>query len=429
MWTGPRWCQHADGGTDNRTIAGVPARLCRTPSPARLNAMPHQLLSYWQTPAAAIFALASLLSGLILSPPSPTSPGIAALAVFGPARPASQTALPGVPEWLADGTSPPEPSTSEVQEVADFFAHVTPDDVTRLAKRFPQILGNLDGAPPKLRYTANQTGRSRFEERQILAYDNRGDGRIVEVVGDLDEAGRVAVLVPGVDTRLSNFDSGLGGVQRRAPAWQARMLLDQIRAIDRFRRVAVVAWLGYDPPEGLTGDVLREDRADTGAAALDRFIDGLVVGRPERSVVVIGHSYGSTVAGLAAARLSDQVTDLVAIGSPGMGTDGIAGLRTTARVWACAAPGDWIRRVPGVRLLGVGHGRLPSDPDFGALPLPCDDTEGHDGYFMPGTSSLRALAAVAATGTEAPADVRARLDVNTPQGSRTQTGSRSETGS
>jgi hypothetical protein len=28
------------------------------------------------------------------------------------------------------------------------------------------------------------------------------------------------------------------------------------------------------------------------------------------------------------------------------------------------------------------------------LPLPCADVDGHDGYFEPGTSALRALAAI-----------------------------------
>ena len=38
------------------------------------------------------------------------------------------------------------------------------------------------------------------EGRQFLTFDPRGNGRIVEVFGDLVAADRIAVLVPGVAT-------------------------------------------------------------------------------------------------------------------------------------------------------------------------------------------------------------------------------------
>src|SRR5205809_259517 len=81
--------------------------------------------------------------------------------------------------------------------------------------------------------------------------DPRGDGLATEVLGDLDTAVRVVVLVPGVDSTLAAFERGHGGVARRAPAVQARWLAEEIRAGQRGARIAVVAWLGYDPPEGL----------------------------------------------------------------------------------------------------------------------------------------------------------------------------------
>ncbi|BAL86060.1 hypothetical protein AMIS_8400 [Actinoplanes missouriensis 431] len=246
--------------------------------------------------------------------------------------------------------------------------------------------------PAPLRYVADPlpdpTGR------RFLAADPRGDGRIVEVLGDLATARRAAILIPGVDTTMSNFDTGLGGVVARAPAWQARRLQS---ALTPGAPVAVIAWLGYDPPEGVRRDALREDRAATGALALERFVAGLVEQHPDLEITLIGHSYGSIVAARAAANLPPQVTDIVAIGSPGMGVADRAALHTGARVWAGSAPDDWTRRLPGIRIAGLGHGRLPIDPKFGALPLPCADVEGHDGYFKPGTSSLRAMAEIAAS--------------------------------
>jgi hypothetical protein len=255
------------------------------------------------------------------------------------------------------------------------------------------------------------------------------DGLAVEVDGDPSTAATVVVLVPGVDTTAANFDRGLGGVQRRAPAWQARQLaaraadlataraadlaaaraadLGTARAADLAAAraadpaapsagtVAVVAWLGYHPPHGIRLAAVREDAAVTGAAALLRFLRDV----PAPRIVLVGHSYGSTVIGRAAARLDaglgGRVTDIVAVGSPGMGAGRAADLHTTARVWAGTAPADWTRRLPGARLLGAGHGTHPTDPAFGAIPLPVGGVTGHDGYFVPGTESLDALAAIA----------------------------------
>jgi hypothetical protein len=315
--------------------------------------------------------------------------------LFAATRPTPVVAEAAVDDWLADPLIPPDPRTAPPGQVAAFFDRLGPADESALLRRYPQIVGNLDGTPPALRYAANRIRYPLSAGRQILAFDDRRDGRIVEVLGDLGAAVRAVILVPGVDNDLADFDTGHGRVARRAPGWQARQLAGQIDGMDPGGHVAVVAWLGYDPPEGVRRDALREDRAAAGALALDTFVDGLVLGRPGLSVTVVGHSYGSTVAGLAAPRLSRQTTDIVSLGSPGMGVTRRSDLHTTARVWACNAPDDWIRRVPGLQVFGLGHGRSPADPAFGALPLPCADVRGHDGYFVPGTRALRALATIA----------------------------------
>jgi hypothetical protein len=228
--------------------------------------------------------------------------------------------------------------------------------------------------------------------RHFLAFDPAGDGTAAEVIGDLPTADRIAVLVPGVDTTLRDFDRGLGGVTRRAPAAQARALYRSLHAADPSARVAVVAWLGYDTPDGLGLDSVREARARTGAAALTTFVRGLHAQRPEAAVTLIGHSYGAIVVGLAAPRLP-EVRDLVALGAPGMGAGRAADLGG-ARVWSALAAGDWIRRIPQVRLFDLGHGRRPSSPGFGARPLPAAGVAGHDFYLTPGSSTLAALAPV-----------------------------------
>jgi hypothetical protein len=225
--------------------------------------------------------------------------------------------------------------------------------------------------------------------RRFLSFDPRGDGLAVEVLGDLATAERIAVLVPGVDTRLRDFDRGLGGVARRAPAVQARAVHAELLAAGPGTRVAVVAWLGYDPPDGLSLDSARDLRARTGAAKLTAFVRGLP---PRAAVTLIGHSYGALVVGLAAPHLP-RITDVVALGAPGMGVTTAAGLGG-ARVWSALAADDWIRRIPQLRIGHLGHGRRPSAPGFGSLPLPTTGVSGHDGYLSPGSATLSAVAGV-----------------------------------
>src|SRR5689334_18052955 len=45
--------------------------------------------------------------------------------------------------------------------------------------------------------------------RHFLFFDPAGDGKTAEVFGDLATASRIAILVPGVDTTLADFDRGL----------------------------------------------------------------------------------------------------------------------------------------------------------------------------------------------------------------------------
>ncbi|GIF50266.1 alpha/beta hydrolase family protein [Asanoa ferruginea] len=230
--------------------------------------------------------------------------------------------------------------------------------------------------------------------RRFLEFDPRGDGTAVEVVGDLATADRIAVVVPGVDTTLATFTSGLGGVERRAPATQAREVYSAAAAADPEAKIAVVAWLGYDPPEGIGLEAAREVRAHAGARNLDAFTRWLADRRPDARITLIGHSYGAVVVGLAAPALPPQVTALVALGAPGMGADDVADLHTRAAVYSALAPTDWIRRIPQVRLLGLGLGTRPSSDSFGATALPTGGVQGHDFYFSPGTASLAAIAAV-----------------------------------
>ncbi|HEV7900091.1 MAG TPA: alpha/beta hydrolase [Planosporangium sp.] len=312
------------------------------------------------------------------------------------------SAQPGTAGWLRDTARLPDP-TAAADDVARTLATVPAAERTRLAARHPAVVGNLDGAPPAMRFAANErrittTGRSTglpWPDAKTLAYDPRGRGTVVEVLGDLATADRIAVVVPGNDTDLSHLD---GPGQLRDLAYGLRTGVAQTGP---GARVAVVAWAGYRAPGGLGMDALRADLARGGADRLVRFLAGLRAYRPDVPVSLFCHSYGSLVCRFAAPRVhvtgpvTDPVTDIVALGSPGMRADTAAALRTSARVWVAMAAGDWVGTVPHVEVLGLGHGPSPVSAEFGARVVDTGDATGHLDYLRPGTLSLRNLARIA----------------------------------
>ncbi|HEY3503966.1 MAG TPA: alpha/beta hydrolase [Actinocatenispora sp.] len=327
---------------------------------------------------ASVVVMAAPAAGTLLAPTSPTH-------VPPPV---------GTVAW--DARHLPDPVRTDPGAVHRFLAGRS--DGADLAARYPGVVGDLDGAPVSLRYQANRDamraagGRYARWPGNFLLFDPRGNGRVAQVFGDLTTADRIAVLVPGVDSRAENFVRGLGDKTYRAPATQAANLY---RAAHH-DRLAVIAWLGYDTPRGVGRDAAREDLAAAGSVALHRFLAGLTVVRPDATIALFGHSYGSTVIGLAAHALPRQVTDIAVFGSPGMGVNRAADLHTAATVWAGQSTSDWIRWVPGVRLFGLGHGTKPTDPSFGAHVFPTAKVPDHDHYLAPGTDSLAFLARVAA---------------------------------
>ncbi|MFG2641654.1 alpha/beta hydrolase [Streptomyces sp. NPDC048370] len=295
----------------------------------------------------------------------------------GSAQQAVTGAPVGAEAWRADGL--PDPERTSPAEVAAFFDGLSPARQQELVRAHPSVVGNLDGVPPRLRYEANaRTLGGQYAGQQVLASDPRGRGQVALVHGDLATAEHVAVVVPG-----SDIDAG-----------NVRPLTDMAEALRRAThgRTAVIAWAGYTTPLGVGVDAATGDLAEVGAERLTRLTDGLAaVGAPAPSVFC--HSYGSVVCGLAADRL--KAKDLVVFGSPGMRAANVGELNTSARVWAAKDPSDWIDRIPNVEFAGLGHGADPTDPAFGARRVPADDAHGHNGYFAPGTQSLRTFAAIA----------------------------------
>ncbi|MFF3824681.1 alpha/beta hydrolase [Streptomyces griseus] len=220
--------------------------------------------------------------------------------------------------------------------------------------------------------------------RRFLAFDGRDGGRSTEVVGDLSAARRVAVLVPGAGVGLDAY-------------WRLRR---DARALHRElgADAAVVAWLGYRTPAAVGPAALTAGRADEAAPGLRALVDGVRAMLPVARISLLCHSYGSVVCARSARGTAADA--LVLYGSPGVGAPDAAALRTGARVWAGRSGGDWIARVPHVRVrvpfvATVGFGTDPVADRFGAGVFDAGDG-GHSDYLLPGSRSLTNLARIAA---------------------------------
>ncbi|WP_327069373.1 alpha/beta hydrolase family protein [Kitasatospora sp. NBC_01250] len=336
----------------------------------------------------------------------------------------------GSSAWVHDtslGRPLPDPATADAATVAGFFATLSAAQQDRLANAYPLVVGNLDGAPLQLRYRANalalaaEVARAKAQAadrrvdptthalavsrandcqallapgRQILAFDPRGRGLVTEVFGDLASAQRVSVIVPGSDTDLGHHDRAVDPL--RSPAGMARALQAEERSQEPGVKTAVIAWTGYVTPVGLGPDAVTSRLADAGAPRLARLLDGLArTSSPVAPPTLICHSYGTVVCGTVAPGLHGRTTDMVVLGSPGMGVQNVDELGAGVHLWATRNPSDWIGNVPYLQVGGLGHGADPTSADFGAEQISSAGAAGHVGYFDPGTTSLHNFAAIA----------------------------------
>jgi hypothetical protein len=156
--------------------------------------------------------------------------------------------------------------------------------------------------------------------RHLLVWDiSAGTPKAAVSEGDVDTASNIMIQAPGINTTVAGNLNG----------WVNDMsdLRDLAAEMNETGgQMAVVAWLGYDTPGILPpGEALAiasQDRAQEGAASLGSFTRGVVAARggDDPYVVLSGHSYGSTVAGLAVSDPRVPVDRFVAEGSPGIGS-------------------------------------------------------------------------------------------------------------
>ncbi|SFK89043.1 alpha/beta hydrolase [Geodermatophilus ruber] len=355
--------------------------------------------------AQELAADALAATALAASAATAAADALVGLGIGGPFAPADFDALaalaprtPGANPTLLLGATP--------GEVAGWWGGLSTAARTQAIARTPVLVGALDGVPAWARDEANR----RFLD-QVLA-DPAAPGHAVAVsvateiearesagervqlyqfqpqqelvalaLGDVDTAGSVAFLVPGMRNAAANDLTDLAAA--------ADAVADAARAAAPGAAVATVAWFGYRPPSGAGAIGTAASRA--GGRALDGALDGLAASRaaePAR-VVVSAHSYGTTVVDAAADAPGELAADAVILnGSPGMDNDA-EGLEA-AEVYEASPlfdPITWIDL----------HGQHPTWTDsFDAVGLPVDEAMLHTEYYDEHFPTLAAIGEVVA---------------------------------
>lgn len=343
------------------------------------------------------------------------------------------------------GVRAPQIPRDDPKAAAEWWKALSPEERQEYTTLYPKQIGATDGLPTDVRDDANRTtltqelsaleegnhdeyfpGESddtlnkrlqnatllnqrleasdsapKGKELYLIGYDSKDDGKAVIAMGNPDTADHTGILVPGTNTDMEGVPGQLERIDK---------LQSSAEKQSDGESVSMITWLGYDAPEATGGDanasVGDRGRADDAAPDLRRFVAGTHAshdGSPSHTTVM-GHSYGSTVVGAAAAGGSGLgADDVVVVGSPGMTVHEASDLQMNPEhVWIGGAKDDPIINNFG----GLTLGDDPLYTGFGGNNFEVD-THGHSGYWDTGSESLRNQGAVIAgrAPTEVPKEV------------------------
>lgn len=220
----------------------------------------------------------------------------------------------------------------------------------------------IDGKLTGIIHLADRLADPDQPRAYLIGFSSAEDGRAIVSIGNPDEAANVVTYVPGTTSDLPGIAADLD---------RAAVMADDANRYDPSgRQTAGVLWLGYDAPDNPALNAPWPKYAEVGAPELRSFQAGLreTHDGPPSHNVVLGHSYGSTVVGHAAAG-GLRADDLIFVGSPGVGVDSAAELHLDgagdagAHVWASTAKHDVIR-IAGLDDT-MAHGENPAGAGFG----------------------------------------------------------------
>ncbi len=267
----------------------------------------------------------------------------------------------------------------------------------------------LDGpGTPSVRYSADALA-SPADDHGVDLLDDGSDPRLrARLWGEVEPGGSVTIIVGGVGHTAAEFDADDG----RTPTDRAMSLPEQARAlrqaaVDQGRQPpAVVAFLGYDAPDGVVG-ALDAGPIRTGAANLTALTGALNRSDEPVETTWICHSYGSLVcaSGMFTDRPEERPSQVVLIGSPGIHLDRADQAPSDITLFAGRGDEDPIGLAPALGVLHGSFGADPARPGFGAGPIPTDPGTGHSDYFRAGSSQLAALADLTAVSVRSPTPV------------------------
>jgi hypothetical protein len=359
---------------------------------------------------------------------------------------------PGISAGWSAVEQPPEPGDPDA--VREWWESLSEEQQLEYIAGAPALIGNLNGVPAWARDQANRSvldadverleaedaagsldadgaavlanaqatqeaiiGAEQFVDPvtglpvtvQLYIYEPaayHGDGRAAIGLGDLDTADNVAVTVPGLGTEVTRIGTSV----------QQNIYTD---AREQYPggTVAVLNWVGYDAPsavvpEGsgglpdLVGEAMTDlsgvatmGKARDGADVLAEDVAGINAMRDEDvHLTVVGNSYGSTTAAIAADEFDLEADVLVLTGSPGAGeAETAAELSTgTDNTWVASASNDPVTYlgdtgghdpldvVEPIEVLSgteFGLGRDPSEDEFGAQRVRAEWSERGDGSW------------------------------------------------
>jgi hypothetical protein len=394
-------------------------------------------------------------------------------------RPADFTGR-GVPQAPPKDAGPQIPGAgTDPKEVNRWWDSLSQEQKDRLIAQHPRDLGNLYGVPSDVRDNVNQavmnddlnrveavahsrgvsaadvakdpgkyglsaTDITRYQNGvktrdglnydrgsdpknpkpvMLLAYDPEafnGQGKAAIAIGNPDYARNTAVIVPGTGSSV-------------AQGWMAGHddainLYDQsLKADPQHHYTSVIAWMGYDAPDGFSDQrVMTPGLAREGGALLAQDVNGLWAthdGSTPQHITVIGHSYGSTTVADAFANSGMHANDAVLIGCPGTDLAHSAAdfHLDGGHVYVGSGstdPVSWIGESQGVprelvRQYLSDHWGVPIPPDAGLGRDPAGDgfgsirfhaevpgSEGlsrsdHSHYYVMGSEALRSMTDIA----------------------------------
>jgi hypothetical protein len=312
------------------------------------------------------------------------------------------------------------PHDRAVGEVDAFFRSLPDDTAKALAESRPEQVGPLEGAPPELRYRANRLILESVQQRlhalvesrqatlaqrrrlvtisemlepagqrlgvdadgkrvevdvprQFLLVETEGQGRMIEVQGDLRTARNIAVLVPGMNNDLERV---------RSQSVRAKEIGEEAGP-----GTATVVWLGYHAPLGLTEGRSTESALEA-APLMCRSLEAIAVVRARNAkVTLIGNSYGAQAVSRAMLE-GARAHRYLLTGSPGVDPSVTSGAQMTpsgTELFAVArCRGDYVS-------YAEQHGPDPASfPDV--VRIETDNSQvqitGHMGYFSKNSESM-----------------------------------------